>query len=267
MAESNAARRRKAIERATGTTYKTPRREGARLREGDPFRAKERTRAAPRARARSSPRMPAGAGLTPGGPSGGGGGGGALPRVRLPDPVGTGRTVGGIGTLEAEFFGAMVLVGLTIFTDPKASSDYPSVMLAAMKRGTMLILAFFLLALLSAAGNNAARFAKAFGALIIVGLILAQAENGLFSELDKFFQADWTSGGTESSSGAQSGQQNTAPGSGAASGLKGAISTALGDAQSVKIGSDIVGGSYDLARSAGTALKNKVSSILNSLGF
>jgi hypothetical protein len=132
-------------------------------------------------------------------------------------PTNVGKDVGSsVGTLEAEFFGAMLLIGLTIFFDPKASSDYSSVMLAAMKRGTLTIITFFLLALMSAAGPNAARFAKAFGALVIVALILAQAQNGMITKLDSFFKADWTSGGgatgTDSSGDAQAGTQSTVPG-------------------------------------------------------
>lgn len=127
-------------------------------------------------------------------------------------PTNVGKDVGSsIGTLEAEFFGAMLLIGLTIFFDPKASSDYSSVMLAAMKRGTLTIITFFLLALMSAAGPNAARFAKAFGALVIVALILAQAQGGMITKLDSFFKADWTSGGgatgTDSSGDAAAGTQ------------------------------------------------------------
>lgn len=126
-------------------------------------------------------------------------------------PTNVGKDVGSsVGTLEAEFFGAMLLIGLTIFFDPKASSDYSSVMLAAMKRGTLVIITFFLLALMSAAGPNAARFAKAFGALVIVALILAQAQDGMITKLDSFFKADWTSGGTsagDSSANAAAGTQ------------------------------------------------------------
>lgn len=127
------------------------------------------------------------------------------------------RTGGGhIGTLEAEFFGCMVLIAITIFTDPKASSDYASVMLAAMKRGTCIIILFFILALLASAGDNAARVAKAFGALVVVGLILAQAESGLFKQLDSFFVSNWTSGGatggTGSSANAEAGNPSPAPG-------------------------------------------------------
>lgn len=143
-------------------------------------------------------------------------------QARSYGPTTTGKEVGSsVGTLEAEFFGAMLLIGLTIFFDPKASSDYSSVMLAAMKRGTLTIITFFLLALISAAGPNAARFAKAFGALVIVALILAQAQDGMITKLDSFFKADWTSGGSskdsDTSADAQAGTQTPVPGSSAIS--------------------------------------------------
>ena len=172
-----------------------------------------------------------------------------LSSLGSPTDVGKGmgynKTDSSIGVLEAEFFGAMILIALTIFTDPKASSDYASVMLAAMKRGTMIIILFFLLALLSAAGPNAARASKAFGALIITGLILAQAENGLFSMLDDFFKSDWTSGGSgtsgdntsstpsASSANAQAGQQHNVN------------TTGIGDAgTNGSLGSDIMNANF-----------------------
>lgn len=158
--------------------------------------------------------------------------------------MGANKTDSSIGVLEAEFFAAMVLIALTIFTDTKASSDYASVMLAAMKRGTMIIVLFFLLAILSAAGPNAGRAAKAFGALVIVGLILAQAENGLFSMLDNFFKADWSSGGTSgtsdnpgsgpSSANAPTGQQKNVNTTGiGATGSNGSLGS---DIQNVNVG-------------------------------
>jgi len=141
-----------------------------------------------------------------------------------PNPVSTGKHAGSIGTLEAEFFACLVLIALTIFTDPNATSDYGSVMLAAMKRATMIIFLFFILALVSAAGTGAARVAKAFGALVIVGLILAQAESGLFTALDGFFKANWESSGASgsSSANASAGAATPVPGSSAAGTVVGA---------------------------------------------
>lgn len=195
---NNASRRRKSVENATGVSY----RETATTPQGHKVSREYKETYSPQRRSQPSQRRSQGS-----------------PGPSLQSPIAAGKSAGSIGTLEAEFFGAMILTALTIFTDPKASSDYPSVMLAAMKRGTMIIISFFLLALLSAAGNNAAKFAKAFGALILVGLILAQAENGLFSKLDEFFKSNWTSGGSgsagSSSGNAQAGTQQAAPGSGA----------------------------------------------------
>jgi hypothetical protein len=73
---------------------------------------------------------------------------------------------------------------------------------------------------------------------VIVGLILAQAENGLFSMLDNFFKADWSSGGTTGTS--------DSPGSGpssanaAAGQQKNVNTTGIGDTGSNgSLGSDI----------------------------
>jgi hypothetical protein len=108
--------------------------------------------------------------------------------------------------LEAEFIGAIALLFLTLFTD--TTSSYSDKMLAIMKRGTLIALSFFILALVSAQGPNAARAAKAFGALLDVGVLLSIASTDMVKEIDSFFKGTWksvdSSGGT--SAGAPAGQ-------------------------------------------------------------
>lgn len=128
-------------------------------------------------------------------------------------PVGSGEaTSNSVTVLEAEFFGCIFLIFLTVFTDSSAS--YSAKMLAVMKRGTLATVLFFVLALFSASGPNAARVAKAFGALVLAGIFLGTAGQGTISALDSFFKADWKSGSTtegDSSSQAGAGQQIGAP--------------------------------------------------------
>jgi hypothetical protein len=69
-------------------------------------------------------------------------------------------------------------------------------MLAVMKRGTLATVLFFILALFSASGPNAARFSKAMGALVIAGIFLSTAGQGSISALDSFFKANWATGDT-----------------------------------------------------------------------
>jgi hypothetical protein len=130
-----------------------------------------------------------------------------------PSPVSTGMSAGSsVGVLEAEYFGALILIFLTVFTD--SQSSYSSKMLAVMKRGTLASVLFFILALASTGGPNMARFAKAIGALVVAGIFLGTAGQGTISALDAFFKADWTSGDTtegDSSSQAPAGTQIGAP--------------------------------------------------------
>jgi hypothetical protein len=127
--------------------------------------------------------------------------------------VSTGKSTGNsIGVLEAEYFGALLLIFLTVFTDSKSS--YSSKMLAVMKRGTLASVLFFVLALASASGPNAARYAKALGALVVAGIFLGTAGQGTISALDAFFKADWTTGDAtqgDTSSQAPAGTQIGAP--------------------------------------------------------
>lgn len=128
-------------------------------------------------------------------------------------PVNTGQGAGSsVGVLEAEYFGCLILIFLTVFTDAKSS--YSSKMLAVMKRGTLASVLFFVLALASTSGPNAAKFSKAIGALVVAAIFLGTAGQGTISALDAFFKADWTTGDTsqgDSSSQAPAGTQIGAP--------------------------------------------------------
>lgn len=137
--------------------------------------------------------------------------GGRAPITYLPTEQGE-KASGAVGALTAEFLGGLALLFLTLFTD--TSSSYSDKMLAIMKRGTLLAISFFLLALISGQGPNAARIAKAFGLLIDVALIMSVASDSMLSELDKFFAGTWTgssASGPASSSGAQAGSGALAP--------------------------------------------------------
>lgn len=129
-------------------------------------------------------------------------------------PTRIGEKAGTIGTLEAEFVGCILLIILTVFTD--ASASYSDKILAVMKRGTLACVLFFILALFSTAGEGSAKFAKAFGLLVMAGIFLSTGGQNTISVLDTFFKADWTSGGTssnpsDSSANAQAGTQTTPP--------------------------------------------------------
>lgn len=133
-------------------------------------------------------------------------------RSYLPTSVGE-KAGNSVAVLEAEYFGCIFLIFLTVFTDKNAS--YSSKILAVMKRGTLATVLFFILALFSASGPNAARVAKAFGALVLAGIFLGTAGQGTISALDSFFKADWSSGDTtqgDTSGDAGAGQQQAPSG-------------------------------------------------------
>jgi hypothetical protein len=120
--------------------------------------------------------------------------------VRDYGPTRVGEKAGTIGTLEAEFVGCILLIFLTVFTD--ATSSYADKMLAIMKRGTLATVLFFILALLSTTGEGSAKFAKAFGLLVMAGIFLSTGGQDTISVLDTFFKADWTGSGTSNASSA-----------------------------------------------------------------
>lgn len=98
-----------------------------------------------------------------------------------------------VSTLEAEFLLALLLLIMLLFTGSASFSDK---IMSFIKRGTLLCLLFFILALVSSIGPNTARVAKIFGALIILGMLLTSDVTPAISDLDNMIKNDW-SGTTE----------------------------------------------------------------------
>lgn len=105
-------------------------------------------------------------------------------------PTTAGSRVAGVGLLEAEFIAAIMLQILLLFADTNKS--YADKIMQTMKRGTMISLLFFILALMAGIGGNAARISKAIGALVVVAILLTSPMTDVIGNLDKFFKADWT---------------------------------------------------------------------------
>jgi hypothetical protein len=126
------------------------------------------------------------------------------------NPASMGSSAGsGIGGLEAEFLLAIVLLVLLMFANSQAS--YGERIMSLMKRGSLTCLLFFVLALIASTGPGAAKIAKAFGALVIVAILVTSPMNTVFTDVDNLIKNDWvptseTAGGTGSAdSGTQSG--------------------------------------------------------------
>lgn len=145
--------------------------------------------------------------------------------VRDYGPTEVGERAGSAtGALEAEFFATIFLLVVTLFTDQ--TSSYGDKMISVMKRGTLTVVAFFLLALFASAGPNAARFSKAFGFLIVMAVLLTTAGVDTINSLDTFFKANWPATGGNSSTAAANQTSSSAAGSAAAQAQSAAANSA-----------------------------------------
>ena len=73
----------------------------------------------------------------------------------------------GVGLLEAEYFLILFLLILELFV---GSDSYADKMVSTMKRGTLVTLLFFILAMAASVGPNASKIAKGIGGLVVVGM-------------------------------------------------------------------------------------------------
>jgi hypothetical protein len=113
------------------------------------------------------------------------------------------KSTSGVGLLEAEFLTAIILLILMMFAN--TSDSYSNKIMSVMKRGTLTCLLFFILAMVASIGPNAAKFSKAFGALVVVGILVTSPTTQVLSDLDNIIKNDWvgtseTEGGTSASS-------------------------------------------------------------------
>jgi hypothetical protein len=119
----------------------------------------------------------------------------------VPNPVSAGNNAtSGVGLLEAEFLAAMAILVLLMFSSDASMTDK---MMSTLKRGTLTCAVFFVLAIISGIGPNAAKGAKAFGALIIVAIMVQSDMSTVLTDLDGIIKNDWigttpsdSSGGT-----------------------------------------------------------------------
>jgi hypothetical protein len=106
------------------------------------------------------------------------------------NPAKAGESAGGsVGMLEAEFIIAIGLLILLAFSDN--SSAYGTKIMSLMKRGSLTCLLFFILAIVSEAGPNAAKIVKAFGALMIVAIVVTSPVNTVVKNIDALIKNDW----------------------------------------------------------------------------
>lgn len=169
------------------------------------------------------------------------------------------KSAAGIGLLEAEFFIAIGLLALLMFSN--SSAQYSDKIMSFMKRGSLTCLLFFILALVASAGENAARIAKAFGALVIVAIAITSPVNTVAADIDALIKADWV--GTNETGGDST---TTSADTGTASGTTNAVTNAtatLGNSAVTEFESWFL----HLSGPAASAVNSTVKSVLSKLGL
>lgn len=146
-------------------------------------------------------------------------------RTSIPSPTSAGTKASGIGLLEAEFLGSMALLVLLLFAD--LNKSYPDKIMSTMKRGTLIALLFFILALIAGTGPNAARISKAIGAMVVIGILVTSPVLNMIGNIDKFFRADWV-GTSEHGSDVGATSNTSDTGSSTTGGTAGALHAAEG---------------------------------------
>jgi hypothetical protein len=130
----------------------------------------------------------------------------SLSAGNVPNPVSAGNNAtSGVGLLEAEFLTAMAILVLLMFSSDASMTDK---MMSTLKRGTLTCAVFFVLAIVAGIGPNAAKATKAFGALVIVAILIQSDIGTVLTDLDGIIKNDWI--GTTPSSDAASGDTGTA---------------------------------------------------------
>lgn len=122
-----------------------------------------------------------------------------------PSISGSGQSV---GLLEAEFLTAIGILVLLMFSD--TASSITDKMMSVMKRGTLICAVFFILAIVSGIGPSAAKSAKAFGALVIVAILVTSPMSTVLTDLDGIIKNDWIGAAPSDTSGTGSGDTGTA---------------------------------------------------------
>lgn len=113
----------------------------------------------------------------------------------------------GVGLLEAEYFAILFLLIIELFA---GTASYGDKMISMMKRGTLVTILFFVLALVAGIGPNAAKVTKGIGGLVLVGILLSSPGSSIITALDNFAKSDWIAGSTASS--ADTGTQQASSG-------------------------------------------------------
>lgn len=119
------------------------------------------------------------------------------------------KSSGGVGTLEAEFLVGLALLIMVMFS---SSASFTDKIMSVMKRGALLCITFFILALVAASGPNAAKVCKAIGALIVVAIVVTSPVNTVITDVDNLIKNDWVGSPATSNPGATSNSPSSSSG-------------------------------------------------------
>lgn len=133
------------------------------------------------------------------------------------------KSSAGVGLLEAEFFGIIFLLTVSLFF---GTDSYGDKIMSFMKRGMLTAILFFFLALIAGVGSNAAKISKAIGAMVFVAILISTPGQDVVTSLDNFFKQAWV--GTDESG--QSASSSSPTASGGTTGVIGKIENAASSA-------------------------------------
>lgn len=186
---------------------------------------------------------------------------GGGPGIRQYNPANAGsQATGNVGMLEGEFVLCLGLLVLLMFAN--STSSYGEKVMSVMKRGTLVCLLFFLLAIISGIGPNAEKISKAFGALIIVAILITTPVSTVITDVDNIIKNDWVGSGETGNDTAASADAGT--GGGTSSATQNAVNNSLST-----LGDSALSASeawlLHLSGPAATTVNNAVKSVLSKL--
>lgn len=183
------------------------------------------------------------------------------PGVRRYNPANAGEQVtGSTGMLEGEFLLCLGLLVLLMFAN--STSSYGERIMSFMKRGTLVCLLFFLLAIISNIGPNAEKVAKAFGGLVIVAILITTPINTVITDIDSLIKNDWV--GSSETGGDTAASADAGTGGGTSGAVQNAVNNSL-----ATLGDSAVSASeawlLHLSGPAADKVNNIVKSVLGKL--
>jgi len=183
------------------------------------------------------------------------------PGIRKYNPANAGESVSGsTGMLEGEFLLCLGLLVLLMFAN--TTSSYGEKVMSVMKRGTLVCLLFFLLAIISNIGPNAEKVAKAFGAMIIVAILITTPVGTVVTDVDNLIKNDWV--GSPETGGDTAASADAGTGGGTSSATQNAVNNATATLGNSAV-SAMEAWLLHLSGPAATTVNNAVKSVLSKL--